>query len=119
MDEFFTPMILTAKRNMLKFLCGSDIFCKVCGNILDCKRAVEIGYEVNGKPGASRVMCCKCYDVRKADGSLDAALAEIRTKVPNVVFEINDGRELFGRKRRAAVKPAPVTESAQLSLEVK
>lgn len=86
---------LTIKRNILKWHAGHDITCRGCGTILDCRRAVELDIYKGDTLAASKIVCSTCYDTRLKDTlASDLGKHDLR-------LDITDGRELFGRPRKA------------------
>jgi len=66
------------------------IWCRACGNILDCTRAVEIDLVDAGRDECLRsyIVCAACYDARLAP-----QLSEIRERAGDKVrIDVNDGR---------------------------
>lgn len=92
-----------ARREMLRWHCGHQIFCKGCQGILDCRRAVEVDVEVEGKLASSLVVCTDCYE-RVVKANVEAMPSEVNGRPVQV--KVNDGRVLFPSKARArAAKP--------------
>ncbi len=84
----------TLQRNMLKFHCGHELWCKGCGDVLDARRAVELDYHDEKELRFTKLLCAQCYD-------------SILKKLPNGItipepwrIVITDGRLLFSDKQR-------------------
>jgi RNase P subunit RPR2 len=73
----------TINKGLLIFAIQQQLFCKGCNTILDVDKAVGISAEGM----ATKVLCAKCFDKRKAD--LDVLFARMTHKP-----EYIDGREL-------------------------
>ena len=84
MDEFFSPMVRTVNRNLLKYSAGRAIFCPCCGEVADAKQWVVATL---GERTVSR--CARCWDS-----------ATHRIGVFPPLLEVLDGRVLFARTKR-------------------
>ena len=83
MDEFFSPMIRTVNRNLLKYSAGQAIFCPVCSDVADAKSWVLVSHGERSKG-----LCTRCWD------------SAIATKPIPASVEVLDGRVLFARPKR-------------------
>jgi hypothetical protein len=82
---------------MLKWHCGQDMFCKQCGRVHDCTRAVEFDLHADGKLYRSYLMCAECWDKQKL--ALWDLVAQSSGKFS---AEVQDGRQLFARAKRTS-----------------
>ena len=82
MDEFFSPMVRTINRNLVKYSAGQAIFCR-CGQVADAKQWV-----VASRGERTIGMCAPCWDSACAAKPLPADI------------EVLDGRVLFARAKR-------------------
>lgn len=95
MSELHDVMSRTIQRNSLKYSVGSAISCPGCGNIMDCRRAVECSIR-DADAGSYvfvKTVCTSCYDSKLAD-YLPKLVTDKRLSL-----EILDGRKLFGRRK--------------------
>jgi hypothetical protein len=76
-------------QNLLKYAAGHTLTCHKCGNILDCRRTVDITVWDGDKIGEHAVRCVTCYDRYCA-----SAVAVARGRGVNV--DVVDGRVVFG-----------------------
>ena len=83
MDEFFSPMVRTVNRNLLKYSAGQAIFCPKCGQVADCKNWV-VATQSEHTVG----LCASCWDAKASLRYLPASI------------EVLDGRVLFARAKR-------------------
>jgi hypothetical protein len=93
--DIMSEMEKTVKRNALKWHAGQDIFCR-CGSVLDCKRVVEIDAYKEDTLISSNILCSACWD--KAKDQFTKIMAE---RSPHLRLDITDGRQLFGRAKKA------------------
>jgi C4-type Zn-finger protein len=94
-----SPMIEQVTKNMLRYHVGNAITCPACGDILDCRRAVEMNFSQFDKLVHSGIRCARCFDAM-GDVGLSA-------KRRGMTIEIVDGRVLFATaKRRTVREPA-------------
>ena len=83
MDEFFSPMVRTVNRNLLKYSAGRAIFCPCCGEVADARRWVVATFSER------TISCCtRCWDAKASLRYLPASV------------EVLDGRVLFARAKR-------------------
>jgi hypothetical protein len=80
---------LYAKKQMLEYHAGHDIFCRGCQKILDARRAVELDFYKDGDLKQSGVVCATCYDSRLKDRS-----------IPGITIEVTDGRIIFASRKK-------------------
>lgn len=100
-DPIMDPFRRTLARTSLRDMCGHQIFCKGCGTILDCRRAVELefSHRSTGEFAASRVICAACFDAKLAGGRIQAQMEGTAFSV-----EAIDGRVLFAREKRTRTR---------------
>jgi hypothetical protein len=91
-DPIITELEHHLQRNMLKWHVGHEIFCKSCGAVMDCKRAVEVDVMRGPDLLKSLVVCALCYD--DARERMEAAAA----RQEGVRLVVQDGRVLFGKR---------------------
>ena len=84
MDNFFSPMVATVNKNLLKCSAGRAIFCPLCDVVADAKRWVVV---TQGERTVG--VCAACFDIKTAG-----------KPIPSDV-EVVDGRVLFKRAKRA------------------
>ena len=80
----------TLTAESIRYHVQRAIWCRACGNILDCTRAVEIDLVDAGRDECLRsyIVCAACYDARLAP-----QLSEIRERAGDKVrIDVNDGR---------------------------
>ena len=94
MDPFFSPMVRTINRNLLKYSAGYYIFCPQCGQVADAKRWVIVS-----QGDKTKACCAPCWD----------KYTEGKTIPPSV--EVIDGRQIFARpksQKRATAAPSTI-----------
>jgi hypothetical protein len=82
-----SPMAERITKNMLRYHVGISITCPACGDILDCRRAVEMNFSQFDKLVHSGIRCARCFDAMG-----DVGLAAKRR---GLTVELADGRVLF------------------------
>ena len=110
MNAILNGMETQAKRAMLNWHCGREMFCRGCQRVLDSQRAVELDCYKGEELLRSKIMCAGCYDDR-----IKALVERMRVEHPELLFVVTDGRELFAkrkrqpsRRQREMVSPVPV-----------
>jgi hypothetical protein len=84
--NILNPLERMLNRQLLRFACGTAIFCPSCETILDCDDAVS--FAVAGRTG---IRCGSCFDSQLTDAAQQAGITtdDARTKIVDLV----DGRE--------------------------
>ena len=82
MDPFFSPMVKTLNKNLLKHAAGTAIFCPICDKCADARRWVLATHG-----GVTRSVCSSCWDSATAG------------KVIPTSVDVVDGRKVFARTR--------------------
>lgn len=93
-QEIMGTMQRHVNRQLLKYAAGTVMFCPGCGEVLDCRRVVNVTVLHKGEVHSSTTLCVGCYDRRKP--VLDAALAKA-PKEQGIELDVVDGREVFAR----------------------
>lgn len=83
-------MILTLRRNLLKWAVGREMFCKLTGTLLDARQAVLVEFRGAEDRQTTLVVTGEAYDTQIAP-KLARFLAS------GLTIEVHDGRDLFSK----------------------
>jgi hypothetical protein len=90
----------TVRRNLLKYAAGQHMFCRVCENVLDCRRTSIATVKDGDKDVRTYVTCSSCMAARMPH--LKEAMSKANEKHPghNFTVELIDGTIEFARPPR-------------------